>query len=417
MKRINNEETQDTTGSLRKRIVAMVVVLLVALAALACGGGEDKAAEKPAAGAEAAEGEKHEEGEAEGLVELTPEAAAAAGIQYAQVTQRTAIAPLKATGTIEANQQRMQQVTPLVSGRVERVTAVAGDRVGAGAVLAILSSPEIAELHGKELEAQARVSLAQSNLRRLRKLSELGAAAGKDLAAAESEAATAQAEVAHIRASLASLGSDERVKGHSISSVALRAPISGTITERMVNAGAGVQAGTPLFSIADLSTVWVIANVPEAQISNMRIGTAAEVRSPALGQSIARGRVTYIDPVLNEQTRTARVRLEVMNPNQQLRIGTFVEVNFEAGAVAQSETATELVVPDEAIQTVENKTIVFVPDAKPNHFQMREIQVGGQADGVRKVVAGLTAGERVVTKGSFVLKTQMLKGEMGEHGH
>lgn len=413
MERINKEESQDTTGSTRTWIVALVVTVLVALGTLACGAGD----EKPTGKTVATEGEKQEEEEAEGLIELTPEAMTAAGIQFAQVTQRVALAPLKATGTIEANQQRMQQVTPLVSGRVERVTAVAGDRVRAGSILAILSSPEIAELHGKELEAQARVSLAASSLRRLRKLSDLGAAAGKDLAAAESEATTAQAEVAHIRASLAALGSDERVEGHSISSVALRAPISGTITERLVNAGAGVQAGTPLFSIADLSNVWVIANVPESQINNMRIGTAAEVRSAALGQSIARGRVTYIDPMLNEQTRTARVRLEVVNPNQQLRIGTFVEVNFEAGAAAHSEAATELVVPDEAIQTVENKTIVFVPADKPAHFEAREIQVGGQADGVRKVIAGLTAGERVVTKGSFVLKTQMLKGEMGEHGH
>lgn len=411
MEPINTEETHSTAGSKRKWIIAAVVALLAIIAIVVVRGRDAKPAEKTAA-----EGEEHDEEEAEGLVELTPEAMTAAGIQYAQVTERVAVAPLKATGTIEANQQRMQQVTPLVSGRVERVFAVAGDRVRAGQVLAILSSPEIAELHGKELEAQARASLAQSSLRRLRRLNELGAAAGKDLAAAEAEAQTAQAEVGHIRASLAALGSDERVKGHSISSVALRAPISGTITERLVNAGAGVQAGTPLFSIADLSTVWVIANVPEAQINFMRIGTAAVVRSPALGQSIAQGRVTYIDPMLNEETRTARVRLDVMNPNQQLRIGTFVEVNFEAGG-AQAEAATELVVPDEAIQTVENKTIVFVPADKPAHFEAREIQVGGQADGVRKVIAGLTAGERVVTKGSFVLKTQMLKGEMGEHGH
>ena len=413
MEPINTEETHSTTGSKRKWIIAAIVALLAIIAIVAVRSRDAKPAEKTEA---AAEGEEHE-GEAEGLVELTPEAMTAAGIQYAQVTERVAVAPLKATGTIEANQQRMQQVTPLVSGRVDRVFAVAGDRVGAGTVLAILSSPEIAELHGKEIEAQARVSLAQSSLRRLRRLSELGAAAGKDLAAAEAEAETAHAEVGHIRASLAALGSDERVKGHSISSVAMRAPIGGTITERHVNAGAGVQAGAPLFSIADLSTVWVIANVPEAQINNMRVGTAAEVRSPALAQSIARGRITYIDPMLNEETRTARVRLDVMNPNQQLRIGTFVEVNFESGAAAQTEAPTELVVPDEAIQTVENKTIVFVPADKPAHFEAREIQVGGQADGVRKVIAGLKAGERVVTKGSFVLKTQMLKGEMGEHGH
>lgn len=413
MEPIITEETHPTTGSKRKWIIAAVVAVLAIIAVMAVRGRD----EKPAANAEvAAEGEEEHEGEAEGLVELTPEAMTAAGIQLVQVMERVAVVPLKATGTIEANQQRMQQVTPLVSGRVERVTAVAGDRVSAGTVLAVLSSPEIAELHGKEIEAQAQVSLAASNLRRLRRLSELGAAAGKDLAAAESEAATAQAELAHIRASLGALGSDERVRGHSISSLSLRAPISGTITERHVNAGAGVQAGAPLFSIADLSTVWVIANVPESQINSLRPGTPAEVRSAALGQAIARGRITYIDPMLNESTRTGRVRLEVVNPNQQLKIGTFVEVNFESGA-AQAESATELVVPDEAIQTVENKTIVFVPANKPAHFEAREIQVGGQADGMRKVIAGLKAGERVVTKGSFVLKTQMLKGEMGEHGH
>lgn len=412
MESINIEKTHSPERAKRKWIIAALALVLTILAIFALRSVDEESAGK----SDAAEGEAAREEEAEGLIELTPEAMKAAGIQYAQVTQRTAINALKATGTIEANAQRMQQVTPLVGGRVERVTAVAGDRVRAGAVLAVVSSPEIAELHGKEIEAQARVSLAQSSLRRLRRLSELGAAAGKDLAAAEAEAAMAQAEAAHIRASLRALGSDERAKGHSISSVALRAPISGTITERFLNAGAGVQAGAPIFSIADLSTVWVIANIPESQINSMRIGTPAVVRSAALGQSIAQGRITFIDPVLNEETRTGRVRLDVVNPNQQLRIGTFVEVNFHSGAT-RLEAATELVVPDEAIQTVENKTIVFVPATKPAHFEAREIQVGDQADGLRKVIAGLTAGERIVTRGAFVLKTQMLKGEMGEHGH
>lgn len=411
MEPLTTEEMPSSANSKRKWIIAGVATLLAIILFVTLRDRDEKRAGKTEA---TVEGEELE-GEAEGLVELTPEAITAAGIELVQVTERVAVAPLRATGTIEANQQRMQQVTPLVSGRVERVTAVAGDRVNAGTVLVLISSPEIAELHGKEIEAQAQVSLATSNLRRMRKLSELGAAAGKDLAAAESGAATAEAELAHIRASLGALGSDERVKGHGISSVALRAPISGTITERHVNAGAGVQAGAPLYSIADLSTVWVIANVPESQINVLRPGTPADVRSAAHGQSLARGRITYIDPMLNEETRTGRVRLEVANPHQQLRIGTFVEVNFQSSATQVG--TTELVLPDEAIQMVENKTIVFVPSSKPGHFEVREIQVGAQADGFRKVIAGLTAGERVVTKGSFVLKTQMLKGEMGEHGH
>ena len=387
--------------------LAGITILIIAL--IAAGSREKQSVP-------AAQDEEHHEEEGEGVIELSVEAMNAAGIQYAQVVQRTAVASLKTTGTIEANQVRMHEVTPLVSGRVEGVFANPGDRVAAGAVLAVISSPEIAELHGKEIESVARLNLARSTLRRLQRLSELGAAAGKDLAAAEAEVETAEAELGHIRASLVSLGSDERVRGHSISSVALRAPMSGTVTRRLVNAGAGVQAGMPLFAIADLSTVWVIANVPESQIQALQIGSAAVVRSAALGPSIAEGRVTYIDPILNEETRTAQVRVEVANPNQQLRIGTFVEVDFE-GRAALAEAASELVVPDEAIQTIQNQPVVFVPGDEPGHFEVREIQTGGQTDGLRIVVSGLSAGERVVTRGSFVLKTQMLKGEMGEHGH
>lgn len=408
---MNGTITIQTRGAAPRPLLVVLLASLLAITTFVGCGGPEKAAEH----AEEKEAGEHHEGEPGGPIELSPEAVTAAGIQYAQVTQRTAATPLKATGTIEANQQRMQEVTPMVGGRIERVYAAAGDRVRGGTVLAVISSPEIAELHGKEIEARARMNLAQATLRRLRRLSELGAAAGKDIAAAEAEAATAQAEVDHIRGSLASLGSDERVNGHSISSVALRAPISGTITQRHVNAGAGVQAGASLFSIADLSTVWVIANVPESQLNMLRVGTPAEVRSAALGQTIAKGRVTYIDPVLNEETRTGRVRLEVVNPNQQLKIGTFVEVGFTGAAPSTLPVATELVVPAGAVQTVEGKTVVFVPGPKPGQFVSRDVELGDQADGFRKVLSGLVAGDRIVTNGSFVLKTQMLKGEMGDH--
>lgn len=389
------------------RIVAVTLLLLTVLTATSgC------RSEAPHAESEGAEAEGHHDEGSRGAVELSPESMKAAGIEVVAVVERPVVTALRATGTIEANQQRMQEVTPLVSGRVEKVFAVAGSHVREGTILALLSSPEVAELHGKELEAQSRVELATSNLRRLQRLSELGAAAGKDLAAAESEAATATAELLHIRGSLGALGSDERKNGHSISSVAVRAPISGTVTERHINAGAGVQAGTPLFVIADLSTVWVIANVPESQVNMLHVGTVARVRSAALEETIAQGRVTYVDPILNEETRTARVRVEVENPKQKLRIGTFVETDFESSGA--TTTATELVVPETAVQTLESKQIVFIPTDKPGHFEVREIQAGAQSDGLRKVTAGLTAKDRVVARGSFVLKTQILKGEMGE---
>src|SRR5262245_43042457 len=313
-------------------------------------------------------------GEHSGEVELSGEALEAAKIEYAAVTERTAVALLRVTGAVEANQQHVQQVTPLVGGRVERVHVALGDRVRAGAPLAVVSSPQIAEMHGKlhesetrlqnaernlarvqktenrvaALSAKARLDEAEDALKRTRRLIELGAGAGKDLISAETayktakaeydfqsnislnkEMAEAQAEVAtarvdaqHIRDGLRALGApvstnEQDCQSCDISLLTVRAPISGTVTERLINAGAGIEAGKPLFTIADISTLWIIANVPEAQVGKLRVGTPAEARAAALGDGVITGRVAYIDPVLSEETRTARVRVEVTNRQER----------------------------------------------------------------------------------------------------
>jgi cobalt-zinc-cadmium efflux system membrane fusion protein len=367
-------------------------------------------------------------------------------------------------------------VTPLVSGRVDRVNVVLGDRVRAGAVLAIVSSPEVAEMHGKLHEAETRLALAEQNyarvqraenrvsmiqakarldeaeatLRRTRRLIELGAGAGKDLVAAEaadksaraeyeyqsnisinrevqqarSEVELSRVEVSHLRNSLGALGADlsETAQGktsHDTSVVALRAPVSGKVTERSVNAGAGIEAGTPLFTISNISTVWVIANVPEGQVNTLSVGNSAEVRSAALGEEAIAGRVTYIDTTLNEETRTGRVRVEIANPGERLKIGMFVEVGFQTGRNGAGTTAgTELAIPDEAVQRIGDRSIVFIPkENEPGHFEVRDVELGGSVERYVRVLSGLAPGDRVVTKGSFTLKTQLKKGEMGEHGH
>lgn len=426
---------------------------------------------KAAAAEEHGAGEEHAEG---GEVALTPEARAAAGIEIEGVTERPAVALLRVTGTVETNQQQTQQATPLVGGRVERVNAALGDFVRSGQVLAVIASPQIAQLHGKLHESETTLALAERNLqrvnraenrvavlsakakldeadatlRRTRRLIELGAGAGKDLIAAETAYKTAQAEydfqsnislnkevqearaavetarvdVAHIRDEMRSLGVNiaegEREHDHSrdTSVVAVVAPVSGTVTERHINAGAGVEAGTPLFTIANTSTIWVIANVPEAQMGLVRPGTPAEVRSAALGAGVSSGRVNYIDPRLNEETRTGKVRVELSNPGDRLKAGMFVEVGFQAGT--GSDGGRELVVREEAVQRVGDRAVVFIPkEEEANAFEVREVKVGVVSDGYARVLEGLQLGEKVVTKGSFTLKTQMQKGEMGEHDH
>jgi RND family efflux transporter MFP subunit len=411
-----------------------------------------------------------------GEVELSPEAMEAAKIEYATVTERAAVALLRVTGTVEANQQQVQQVTPLVGGRVERVNVALGDRVRAGAPLAIISSPQIAEMHGKlhesetrlqsaernltrvrkaenrvaVLSAKARLDEAEAGLRRMRRLIELGAGAGKDLIAAETAYKTAKAEfdfqsnislnkelaeaqaevdtarvdVQHIRDGLRALGApvSEKEQDHhrgDTSVVTLRAPVSGAIIERLVNAGAGIEAGKPLFTVSDISTLWVIANVPEAQVGNLRVGTPAEVRAAALGDRVIAGRVTYIDPMLDEETRTARVRVEVANRQERLKVGMFVEVGFETRSLTtDSPREKELAIPEEAVQRVNERTVVFLPkEGEPGHFKVRDVELGGVTSGYQRVISGLKLGERVVAKGSFALKTQLMKGEIGEDEH
>lgn len=465
-----------TVWTRRSLLIGAGAIALAVVLALIFWDGKDRASPTDlSAGAGAGHGDEHGPGKSN-EVELSPEALAAAGIEIVAVTERSAIAVLRVTGAVEPNQTQTQQVTPLVSGRVERVNVVLGDRVRAGAVLAIVSSPEVAEMHGKLHEAETRLALAEQNyervqraenrvsmiqakarldeaeatLRRTRRLIELGAGAGKDLVAAEaahksakaeydyqsnisinrevqqarSEVETSRVEVSHLRTSLGALGADlsELNQGktpHDTSVVALRAPVSGKVTERSVNAGAGIEAGTPIFTISNISTVWVIANVPEGQVNSLRVGTPAEVRSAALGDEAIAGRVTYIDTTLNEETRTGRVRVEITNPGERLKIGMFVEVGFQTGGNESGITAgRELAIPDEAVQRFGDRSIVFIPkENQPGHFEVRDVDLGGSAERYVRVLSGLAPGDRVVTKGSFTLKTQLMKGEMGEHGH
>lgn len=417
--------------------------------------------------------DEHKEGEAK-EVKLEAEALESAGIEIEGVTQRPAVALLKTTGTIETNPQQTQSVTPLVGGRVENVSVGVGDYVQKGALLAVIASPEIAEMHGKLHESETRLALAQRNLarvtraenrvavlqakakldeadatlKRTRRLIELGAGAGKDLISAETNYKTAKADydfqsnislnkeiqearaevetsrvdVKHItdqmRALGVSLAAHEADNNHSrdTSKVPVFAPAAGMVTERPVNPGAGITAGTTLFVLSNLSSVFAVASVPEAQMQLIRTGTPAEIRSVALGESAINARVSYIDPQLNEDTRTGKVRLEVPNGNGRLRAGMFVEIGFQTGT--GDATGEEIVVPTAAIQRVGEKTVVFVPkDDEAGAFEIREVETGGEVDDYTRIKSGLEIGDKVVTRGSFTLKTQMQKGELGDDDH
>lgn len=320
------------------------------------------------------------------------------------------------------------------------------------------------------LQTRARLDEAEATLNRTKKLIELGAGAGKDLTAAEAAYRTAKAEfdfqnniglnreaqqaasafeearadAAHQRDALRALGavfpdpkSGEISRPPSI--LTLRAPFAGTVTERTANAGSGIEAGKSLMTITGLSDVWIIANVPEIRAAAIRIGTPAAVTAAPLGSESIPGRISYIEPTVMADARVARARIEIRNPGERLKIGNFVEVAFETGGPGGEK---ELFVPSGAVQRLGERSVVFVPKVEDpdkrapalerNHkdgdhekespakgkaaevaFEVREVEVGPEANGTVRILTGLKAGERIVVKGAFTLKTQLIKGELG----
>lgn len=477
------EETEsqniaDKRNSKLSWVITLAIIAVVALAGLFWIAGRRsgqtevnvKTAGKDEHGDEHNKDEKHEEGQE---VKLDAELLESANIEIETVTQRPAVALLKTTGAVENNPQQTQSITPLVGGRIERVNVAVGDAVQKGTLLAVIASPQVAQLHGKMHEAETRLQLAERNLarvqksenrvavlqtkarldeadatlKRTRRLIELGAGAGKDLISAETNYKTAKAEydfqsnislnkeiqeakaetetarvdLSHIRNEMTALGvtpgeHDDDNHQRDTSQVPVYSTASGVVTERQVNAGAGIEAGKTLFTISNLSSVWIVANVPEAQMTLLRVGTAAEIRTAAIGDAVLNARVSYIDSQLNEDTRTGRVRLDVPNPNGSLRAGMFVEVNFQTGTGAA--TGEEIVVPTIAVQRVGEKNVVFIPkENEAGAFEVREIETGGEVGEYTRITSGVQVGESVVTRGSFALKTQLQKGEMGEHDH
>ena len=206
---------------------------------------------------------------------------------------------------------------------------------------------------------------------------------------------------------------------HSASQVtaelAVPAPTSGTVTTRSVNVGEVVEANKELMRVTDLSTIWVIAQVYEKDLARLRVGGGASVTSDAFPNRLFRGQITYIDPQIDQTTRTAKVRVELANPNRELKLSMYVRVAL--GATGGSER-TVPIVPASAIQNINGQTTVFVPTVDPNVFELRPVRLGTESEGRYQILEGLAVGDKVVTNGSFALRAEWLKTNQGSnHQH
>jgi RND family efflux transporter MFP subunit len=274
------------------------------------------------------------------------------------------------------------------------------------------SREEIEQDTTKLRAAEARVAEARLRLARSERLLEINPVARGEFDQATTKLRNAEAELASSRARLLQLGmSRARVdalrSANQISGeIAVPAPASGTVTSRDANLGEVVEANKELARITNLSSVWAVAQVFEKDLARLRTGSGASVTTDAFPDQVFRGTVTYIDPRLDETTRTAQARVELANPGNRLKIGMYVRIAF--GALGDAER-TSPAIPAAAVQTVNNRQIVFVASAQPNVFELRPVRLGVESGGQYPVLEGVTVGERVVTDGSFMLRAEWVK--------
>lgn len=351
---------------------------------------------------------EHARGTGERAVILSHDAVTRAGLVVAAAEAGAVRGAIRVPGVVEPNAYDQVAVTPLVAGRVARVAAELGQRVRRGQVLATIASPEMSEARARVRAARAELEAHDRELERTKKLAAIGAASRQELerAHAEHTAQVAEADAARARVSLLLGGAkDDEAAGPS-DLVTVRAPIDGTVVARAANAGLNVDPAAALFTIADLSTVWAIADVYEQDLARLAAGMPATVTVPSLPDLRLDGRVAYIDPQIAAATRTARVRVELPNPGHRLRLGMYVSVSLDTG----DATPATLSIPRGAVQLVGHRAVVYVVDPADRHrFVERQVQLGAASGDRVTVLSGLAAGEPIVVEGSFFVRAELEK--------
>lgn len=421
---------------MKKKVIVIGLILAVAL-----GGGiyyltsqsksgvaehaEDKEAghkdEKAGAHEEGKDGHKeekegHEGHDEAGSVKMTAEVQKQNGVAVAPAKKQRMAGVISVTGKVEANADKIAHVSPRISGKIVAVRASLGDSVSAGQALATLDSVELGEALGRYHQSKTKLALTQSNMDRIKNLVDKKIAARKDILLAETDYKTAQTELHTDEERLSLFGvstSDLKGENHKKPLLPVRSPIGGIITEKHAIVGELSDPSKSLYTVADLSSVWVLVDINEKDLAKVRKGQTAIVMVGAFPDLKMKGRITYIADQVNESTRTVKARIEVANPGRKLKPEMFATVELALAA----DAPPVLAVPEDALQDLDGKKVVFVAENE-TEFAARPVQAGRTAAGMVEIVSGLKEGENYAIKGSFILKSEVKKGEMtDEHGH
>jgi cobalt-zinc-cadmium efflux system membrane fusion protein len=345
--------------------------------------------------------------ETPGLLRLTPEELARTAIEVAPVARGQLLLPREFTATVQPNQNELADVTALIRGRVVKVHVDVGQDVKKDALLALLHSTDLGVAEGAYLKAAARLHEAELAYERARGLYEQKIVSLAELQRREATLKTVQAEAREMQNRLELFGVPqqeiERLDREQTikADVPLRAPFDGRVIMRNITRGEVVETEQKLFTVADLSDLWVVGNVPEKDVQFIRKDQKVDVIVSAYPHAIVPGTITYIGDVLDPATRTMRLRVTVLNPDRLLKPEMFATVR-----VYVASDSDVLTVPLAAVQNGPNGKVVFVRRGTSD-FEVRMVKLGEEQGEIVTVLDGVTVGEQVVTKGSFVLKSEM----------
>ncbi len=310
----------------------------------------------------------------------------------ADSTRRQLVLP----GIVESDPARTATVIPQLSGRVIDLKARLGDRVVKGQVLAILDSADLAQAYDDYDKAADAFKLTQKNLGRQQEQSKIGVASDRDLDQAKSDSAQAEAEYARARARLKILDAPTDSRGPSRRLV-VRAPIGGSITTLSITPGSIINDPTqPLMTVADLSTIWVTAMVPEKDVAAVAKGQAADVRLAAYPGRSLHGEVLFVGDVIEPDSRRNKVRIAFANSDRALKPNMFATVTISG------PTQSQVVLPSSSLLMNNDRTSVFVATA-PWTFERRTVEPQLEDGPTVAIRSGVAAGEQVVVKGGILL--------------
>ena len=327
-------------------------------------------------------------------VTLTPRAKKLAEVRTTLVRSADTSVAVKLLGRLELDETRERTVTPWTAGRIDRLfVSNIGARVGSGQVIALLYSPEMYAAHQDLIQAR-------------RQTSALGGGLPVARSAANAALEAARNRLILLGATKKDLAEMEKATSPS-RNVKIRSSYSGTVLELLVHQGAYVNAGTPLFRIANLSRLWVQLDAYESDLALIQLGQKVTLMVQAFPGEIFEGKVSFIDPVVDPRMRTARVRVQVSNKDGRLRPGMFAEAVLDAAA--KKRVTMPVVIPATAPLFTGTRAVVYVEvpgKARPT-YQAREVRLGPRAGDLYPVVSGLSEGERVVVQGAFRLDSDL----------